>query len=469
MDDFSEMFDDDGYLAQPTMRGSANLDVQDYQGFDGRSSILDDELFEDTPSRPGRGAGPASDIEGLDRYDILPEMDPDDPSLVATTYGAHPWGPGAKGGYRPFSQQRAGMDLNSLGDDAPERKGSAEPYYDQMMNEPEVIDAVAMEEALPWGDAWKGNQNQQPSNADVDPMTLYDRQSYERTGSSQNVIGNGIFDMEEGVTWHARDGQFMNQYALPAYLSHDDMAVEQSPMWDSTAAEWRVTQPTASGVTLATRTPHLKPPPKGLRPEVTGPRSHIEAFGRKAARCVMKECMRHSHVQDRSRFLVGVAEALGPGRAAQAQAIADKLVAMGYRKEVALEDTLAHMLMHAVKDDLVAKGKRNKSTLPRLDRVAKLMVNEKPQMQAAASEHIAPLTKDGNKLRDDLGRLYASPAARGMGMVGDAPADPAAPTESAPSTVFTKRNLILGGALGLGAYLVFANRKAIAKNIKKVF
>jgi hypothetical protein len=468
MDDLSELFDDDGFLSQPTMRGSANLDIQDYQGIDGRSSILDDELFEDTPSTPGRnpGAAPAPDIDGLDRYGFLPEMPDDDPSVVATTYGAHPWGPGAKGGYRPFSQQRTGMDLNALGDEA-EPQQPAMPHYDEMMQEPEVIDAVAMAEALPWGDAWKGNQNPQPSNAEVDPMTLYDRSSYERTGSSQNVIGNGIFEMEEGVTWNARDGEFMNQYALPAYLSHDDMAIEQSAMWDSTAAEWRVTQPSASGVTLATRVPNLKKPPKGLRPEITGPRSHIEAFGRKAARCVMNECKRHGHTQDRSRFLVSVAEALGPGRSAQAKKVADALVEMGYRKDVALEDAMAHLFMHAVKDDLLQKTKSNASALPRLDRAAKMIAGQKPAMQAAAREHIAPLTQDRNKLRDDLGRLYASPSARGMGMVGDAPPEPAAPTERAP--LITPKRLMWGGILGLGAYVVFTNRKAIAKNIKKVF
>ena len=71
------------------------------------------------------------------------------------------------------------------------------------------------------------------------------------------------------------------------------------------------------------------------------------------------------------------------------------------------------------------------------------------------------------ELRDDLGRLYASPSARGLGMVGDAPPEPAAPTERAP--LITPKRLMWGGILGLGAYVVFTNRKAIAKNIKKVF
>ena len=50
-------FDDDGELLIPTMRGNTNLDVQDYNRWEGRSSsILDDELQEDVPSTPGSGA-----------------------------------------------------------------------------------------------------------------------------------------------------------------------------------------------------------------------------------------------------------------------------------------------------------------------------------------------------------------------------------------------------------------------------
>lgn len=463
MEDYNDIFDDSGMLAVPTMRGSANLDVQDYQGYNGRSEILDDELFEDTPSRPGQGAGPASDVEGLDRYTFL-----DDASDEAVTdFGAHPWGPGSKTGYRPFAQQRVDMDLRALGDDdSPE---PSQPHIDEMHNIPEVIDAQAMMEALPWEDSWKGNRNPMPSNADVDPRTLYDRSSYERNGSSQNVIGSGIFEMEEGVTWRPRDGSFANQYALPAYMGqNDELGVEQSPMWDSTAGDWRVTQPSASGVSLARKVKSLKKPFRGLRPEATGPRSHIEAFGRKAARALMEEAKNY-RVQDRSKFLVAATEAAGPGSAEKARKVADALIAAGYRQDIAFEDALAHLMMHAVKNDLVQKRKRSKTTLPRLDRVVGKVKRNKGELQSAAAEHLAPLVDDGNKLRDDLGRLYASPSLKGMGAFGEdetsAVTDPAPDAE--PSMLTTK-NIAIGAGIGLGAYLLFANRKTIAKNIKKV-
>ena len=466
MDDYSDIFDAGGELDVPTVRGSANLDVQDYQGYNGSSEILDNELFEDTPSRPGQGAGPASDVEGLDRYSFL-----EDPSDEAVTdFGASPWGPGAKSGYRPYAQQRADMDLRALGGDDPTREPS-QPHYDDMHDIPEVIDAQAMMEALPWKDSWHGNRNQMPSNEDVDPMTLYDRSSYERTGSSQNVIGSGIFEMEEGVTWRPRDGMFANQYAEPAYIGQsDELGVEQSPMWDSTAGNWRVTQPTASGVTLARKVKSMKPMPAGLRPEVTGPRSHIEAFGRKAAKCLIDEakCYR---VQDRSKFLIAATEAVGPGSSEQARKVADALIAAGYRQDVAFEDSLAHLMMHAVKQDLTQRGKKSRTMLPRLDRVVSKVQRKKGDLREAASEHIAPLVDDNNKLRDDLGRLYASPSVKGMGAFGDAeePAPAEATSNGSASAVFTPRNLAIGAFAGLGVYLLYSNRDTIRKNIKKVF
>lgn len=467
MTDFDDIFGD-GDLAIPTVRGSANLDVEDYEGYDGRSSILDDELQEDIPSTPGRhpGAAAAPDVDGTSDWELLEESD--GPGTVQTDYGAHPWGPSASEGYRPYSQQRTDMELRALGDDQTPLK-SARPMRDAMHLEPEVINAVAVEEPVSWDRQWHGQRNQEPSNASIDPLTIYDRSSYEVEGSSQDIIGSGIFDMEEGVTWRPRDGQFANQYAMPTYLAEEDeLGVQQSAMWDSTAGEWRVTQPSASGVSLARRVSSYKPPPMQLRPEATGPRSHIEAFGRKAARIIVEESMVYGP-ENRSRFLNDAVVALGPQAAAQARAAADRLIELGYRQDVAFEDALAHLVMHATVRDLTDKRRGSRpSLLPRLDAMAARVSRRKPALKTAAAEHLAPLTSNGGELRRDLGALYHSPAGRGIGQVAEDTVDPSESPPVAPTGIFTTRNVLIAGGVGLGVYLLFRNRKAIAKNAKRL-
>ncbi len=485
--EFSDIFDDDGELAIPTMRGEANLDVQDYQGYDGSSSILDDELQEDVPSTPGRhpGAASATDIEGTYDFDMLEvEGGMDAPGMKQTTFGASPWGPGSRSGYRPYSQQRTGMDLRALGDIEEEQLPAPKPAErDSMHDEPEVINAVPVESPVPWDQEWHGAQNQEPSNAQIDPMTLYDRTSYEYEDSSQDTIGNGIFAMEEGATWRPRDGMFAHQFALPAYIGdEDELGVQQSEMWDSTAGEWRVTQPSASGVAIARRVDKMKKayspfasdqPPVQMRPEVTGPRSHIEAFGRKAARCLVLEAQAH-RPENRGKFLKAALDALGPQGAARAKAAADKLIQMGYQQNVALEDAAAHLIMHAATKDLTDKRRaRRPSLLPRLDAMSRTVVRKAGDLRRAGGDHIAPLTQNGNTLRQDLGALYHSPAGRGMGEVAEQEAAPSSNGNGAPAAngngggLFTTKNMLIGAGVGLGAYLLFSNRKSIAKNVKK--
>jgi hypothetical protein len=290
------------------------------------------------------------------------------------------------------------------------------------------------------------------------------------------VIGSGIFEMEEGVTWRPRDGSFANQYAEPAYIGEEDeLGLQQSQMWDSTAGEWRVTQPTASGVSLARPIDRMRPPPAftpfsptpQMRPEVTGPRSHVEAFGRKAAAALLTEAKGYK-AADQNRFLQAAMNSLGPGGAARCHKAAAALSKMGYRPDFALEDAMAHCVMHAAVKDLTQKRKGNPSQLPRLDQMASKTRRQAPMMRDAASQHLAPLTQNGNELRKDLGALYASPAAKGMGMVADDGTPPPAESPMANGGgIFTTRNVLIGAGVGLGAYLLFTNRKAIAKNIKK--
>jgi hypothetical protein len=245
-------------------------------------------------------------------------------------------------------------------------------------------------------------------------------------------------------------------------------------MWDSTADDWRVTQPSASGIALSRRVSKMKPPPSQfsgvqMRPEATGPRSHVEAFGRKAAACLVQEARGH-HPQGRTQFLASAIELLGPGEAERCRRAADQLIQLGYRADVALEDAIAHCVMHAAVKDLTQKRKRNAAQLPRVDRMATKTQSTKGAMQAAAAKHLGPLTRKKDALKRDLGALYASPAAKGMGMVANGTTDAPIVNGASPDAkgVFTPRNLLLaGGAAALG-YVLFTNRKAIAKNIKKL-
>lgn len=475
MDNEFDIFDDDGEMAMPTMRGSANLDVQDYQGWNGHSDILDDDLQEDTPSTPGRnpGAAAATDIEGTSDFDMLEVPGGmDAPGMKQTDFGDSPWGPGSETGYRPYSQQRTGMDLRALGGEEEFMPTPQMKERDSMHMEPEVIDAVGVAEVEPWSKEWHGQRNQQPSNAEIDPMTIYDRTSFEYDSSSQDTIGSGIFGMEEGVTWRPRDGSFANNYAYPAYIAdEDELGVQQSEMWDSTAGEWRVTQPSASGVALARKVKSLRPSPFGpmpqMRPDVTGPRSHVEAFGRMAAKCVIREAQAHQP-GNRGRFLANAMEALGPGATDRAKRAADRLMAMGYRQDIAFEDALAHLIMHATAKDLTEKKKRTATLLPRLDRMSKQVVHRSGDLRQAANSHLAPIASNGDALRKDLGALFASPAGQALGTVSEEAVAPETETPSGGGSVFSTRNMLIAGGVGLGAYVLYANRKTIKKNLKKI-
>lgn len=459
MEDFD---DDDDELLTPTMRGTANLDAQDYaHPDDGPDTFLDGELQEEIESTPGSGAAPATDVVGTEEFEMA-EDDDDGPGMRQTTYGNHPFGPGDGGsgsGYRPMSMQMTDM---------PDLSGAPEANAMQQQESRQVdamVRAGDAEEVLEPFASDDDQFNSEPSNAAVDPETLYDRTSYEYSDDPNDTIGAGIFDMEEGVTFNARDGSFANQYAQPSYLVDEgEMDTQQSEMWDSTANNWRVTQPSGGGVTFMTEVDRLKSrtyspfaSEKGgqlpeMRQEVTGPRSHIEAFGRRAAKCLIAEAKCYPPPQ-RSRFLVAASEALGPQVAQRARSVADRLVQYGYAPEQALENTLAHSIMHATMRDLADRPKVG--TLPRLDRMAANVKANGAQLRAAASEHLVPLTADAGKLQSDLGRFYHSPAAAG---VGEVTAEPGTAEAGAPATapLLSVRNLAIGAAVVGAGYLFFS-------------
>jgi hypothetical protein len=448
MDDaeLATLFDGDGSMAIPTMRGNANLDVEDYQG-PFRSSILDDEIQEDTPSRPGDGAGPATDID-MSQLDLLAVQDGD--GMEQTDFGSGPWGPGSGQGYRSFAQQQT--DIN-LGSDQPTTVKSVPT--DTMLFEPEATAQV------PWP-MRDPQMNQQTSNKGVDPLTIYDRDSYEYDDSSQNVIGNGIYDEEEGVTWRSQDGIFAHQFALPAYIADEpELGVQQSEMWDTTAEEWRVTQPSAGGVALSARVGAYRPPPQFGK-------SKIEAFGWGVAGALVKES-KGMRRQWRDQFLARAMDSLGPGLSKKCSRVAQKLIAKGYPPEKAITHVMAHCVMHATMDDLVARQRRGgKGGLTRISSLA--AAAPRAPVTELATKIVAPVASSQAALTTEINALKASPTAvQGMGQVAQDTASVPTPAAMVPaaSGVFTGKNMLIAGGVGLGAYLIWRNRKSLKKNAKK--
>lgn len=417
--------DDDGLLQQPTMRGNANLDIQDYQGGEDGGDLLE-EIQEDVPSTPGSGAAPAPDVDGTSEYEMAD--DEGGPGMNQTTYGSSPWGPGSETGYQPMSMRAT--DLSGS-----EEQVNPAPRDPQM--------------------------NPEPSNRGVDPLTIYDRSSYEFNDSEQDTIGSGVFSNEEGATFRARDGQFAHQYALPEYIANEDeLGVEQSDMWDETAENWRVVQPSGGGVTFSRRVDRLKPGGRAyspfaqgggmpeMRPDVKGPKSHVEAFGRKVAVAIIGEA-RSLPPQSRGAFLNSAVAILGPNMAEKCKRTAERLTTLGYQPETALEDAIAHCVMHATVEDLT----KGRGSLPRLDRLTGKVRGNGPALRGAAQQHVAPLLADQRKLRGDLGALYNSAAAAGMGEVAQEAA-PAAPAASI-IPIISNRNLAIAAAAA-GALFVFS-------------
>ena len=445
--ELDDLFDDDGVMPNPTMRGTANLDLEDYADASEPGGFLEDELME-FPVPKRSGAAPATDVEGTSDFDMLDSAP--GPGMDQTTYGSHPWQIGAGAGYRPFSQQTT--DMSDLA-------GEPMPSSNNLS-----VRAYQSDPVVPVPTFRPTERNQMPSNEEVDPLTVYDRTSYEYNDSPGNVIGSGIFDMEEGVTFRPRDGIFANKYAMPSYVADEDAeGVQQSEMWDVEEDNWRVTQVNATGVPLsrAVRSLHPTPPvfdhPSSLRPEVTGPRSHIESFGRRAAKCVLDEARMMPDRGSRAVFLARATSALGPQMAQRAKAVADGLTKLGYPPDVAVEDALAHCVMHAIMRDLSDRSK-NGGGLPRVDKMAAGLRLRQGEVRKAAADHLQPLVSDARKLQADLGAFHSSRSARGMGQVDAtatlAPASsatPAAAARAATPTVFTPRNVVIGVAvLGLG-------------------
>lgn len=328
------------------------------------------------------------------------------PGMDMTTYGASPWGAGAGGGYRPMSQSRT--------DDQP--LGSAE--------------------------AQRRLGVQQPSNAAIDPQTIYDRQSYEY--KSGDVIGSGIFDMPEGVTWNANDGVFANHYALPGYIAREPMMYPaQSQMIDSQTGLPTVVQPSAAGVQLAmeappgaqvyspftqmgpqtNRTPVPRVPyaqtPRGMSGDSEQTRRHfpsangaIESFGQEAAAALIRRAAVMKSPQ-REQFVARAMSVLGPERARVAMVTIQRLMGMGYPSAHVVEQVFAHCIMHSVASEMAHVVRTGQAVPPmqsvvRAATAAAAEVGTQQQL-ANAARRVVPALTNAQAARGELSAFGAAP------------------------------------------------------------
>jgi hypothetical protein len=467
-----DIFDDGpldthGRLVRPNSRGNAN---QETTGLDFDDSLDDDFGYEGMP--PGPGAAAATDLStdsfdygDEDEDDVVPQ---DTPGMVQTTYGAHSWGIDNSRGHRPESMMTSDRNMNSMGgDDIP------------VSNPPRNPQA-----------------NRAGSNYDVDPETLDDQADDE--GDDSHVYGHGIFGGEASTTWRPSYGSFAHQYALPDYIGkEDEMAVQGSAMWDVTRGAWRIVQPSASGVALSRIVPGSpNGQPNAYSPFATtppmaqvGPASRsIERFGHEVATTIARGAATLP-AEQRGAFISNAIEALGPGLALRADRTAKRLVSLGHPKEVALHDTLAHLVMHTTSGDLrkaieqTKQGRRPvQGTIPSISRLtARTGPAVGGHIKKLRAELLAKAESSPEEASGELGSFYASRAKGQIGYLGlaggpndlpEAPtvaAQPAVsqpPSNSAPlltgapadAGLLRPRNLIIGAVvLGSALYAYKAN------------
>lgn len=327
---------------------------------------------------------------------------PEDPEhgagMDVTTYGQHPFGIGAGGGYRPHSQARTD---------------------DQPLGSPEAQRQAGM---------------QQPSNASIDPQTIYDRSSYEH--ESGDVVGAGVFDMPEGVTWNANDGVFANNYAMPEYLAREAMMhPSQSAMIDSQTGLPTVVQPSASGIQLSmeappgtrvfspfaqmgpqtNRTPVPRVPyaqtPRGIN-GVPATNGAIETFGQEAAVALIRRAAALRSPQ-REQFVARAMSVLGPERARVAGATIGRLMQMGYPSSRVVEQVFAHGIMHAIASEMTHVVRTGQAVPPmqsvvRAATAAASEIGTGPQL-AQAARRVVPALTNAQAARGELSVFSSAP------------------------------------------------------------
>ena len=441
------------------------------------STAFDYVPSENSPYGPGPLSETSDDSYPLDYNGPETEDPGTGPGMVQTTYGSHPWGTGAGGGYRPMSQSRT--------DDAP--LGSTEAQQRMGI--------------------------QQPSNAALDPMAIYDRQSYEY--ASGDTVGAGVFDMPEGVAWNVNDGIFANNYAMPGYLAKEPMMYPaQSAMIDTQTGLPTVVQPSASGVQLAmpapqgaqvyspftqmtavtNRTPVPRVPyaqmPRGMNgmgampapmPQQAPPigASAAEAFGNEAAAALIRRAAMMK-TPGRERFVANAMRVLGPRRSAAAVSAIRRLMSMGYPSTHVVEQVFAHCIMHAVVSEAMQVARTGRPVPPaqsivRAATSAAAQAGPAPGLTHAAQRVVPAITNphaaraelaafSNSVSRPQVRATLGSDGLEGMGYLGaDAPSAPSAPpappasSGAASGGMSTGTKVALGVAAGTAAVLVAKN------------
>jgi hypothetical protein len=363
-------------------------------------------------------------LPGLDEMNILDESPlPED--LRVTDYGASPWGPSSSEAYQPWAQ--AQTDSPPMGDPDDE----IDPAHN--------------------------------AHPDVDPATIYDRNSYEPR--DRQTYGSGIFDLpDQGAVFNQNDGIFANDYALPAYMAREpEMDVYETEALDVNTGLPRVAQVNASGVQLMREdpgrawSPFAPPPYDASTPVRTQPYtqqtlhnfgSAIEQFGRKGAKAILANAAeRCSDEQTRGEYICHMLDALSPNLSPRALRAVAQLRSAGYPGN-AVELVVAHCLMYVAEADLADKARHRDSSdrLPRLDKLGPAG-GMSPAIARAAQEHLGPASREVGVAMEGFRRSKAGKTTHAM--LGDAAADAAAsPPSPAPTPASGGGQILKYGVIG---------------------
>ncbi len=401
---------------------------------------LDGDVADELPSLEWDEMSAGPSLPGLEDTSLLDE-EPAAADLTVTEWGALPWGPGSGEGYQPWAQMQT--DSPPMGDVEVELD---QPQY--------------------------AAQNAHP---DVDPNTIYDRDSYEPGFDERQTYGAGIFDLpDQGATFRQNDGMFSHNYALPSYIAREpEMDVFETEALDVNTGLPRVAQVNASGVQLMRSDPDrawspFAPPPYGTSsPQNTQPYVNptlhnygnaIPAFGAEGARALLNLAAQRcpNDPNQRGYYICQMIDEMIPQMSPRALMAVAKLQESGYPGNP-VELVVGHVLMKVCVCDLSDKIKAGDRSgrMPRLDKLQRQGAFT-PELAQCARRHLGPLVNDPRKASAAIKEFHGSKAGRTTaGMLGDVPEGDAetapAATSGAPNwLVYGLGALVVGGAAYFG-------------------
>lgn len=402
------------------------------EGMGDWEEALDGDVMDDLPSLDWDEMSAGPSLPGLEHTPLTDEHPvPDD--MRVTEWGAMPWGPGSGEGYQPWAQ--ASTDSPPMGDSEIEE---TQPQY--------------------------AAQNAHP---DVDPMTMYDRDSYEPPIDQRQTYGAGIFDLpDQGAVFNENDGIFANNYALPAYIAREpEMDVFETEALDVNTGLPRVAQVNASGVQLMRNDPQrawspFAPPPYGgsnpmnVQPYVP-PTLHdygerIVKFGHEGARALLDHAA-HACPNDPNRrgyYICQMIDQMLPQMSPRALAAVADLRNHGYPGNP-VELVVGHVLMHVAVCDLSDKARANDASgrLPRLDKL-----KASPELARAAQQRLGVLVHPKRAAAAVKGFQRTQEAQQIRGMLGTEAPSPDAPAPAANGEGMSTMTVLkyAGGAVAIG-------------------